>query len=163
MSKFLAAAVLALSTAVPSAALACDHENPGAEASCGAKAMQCNHENQAQPAAPEIQRLAVADVVKLKRAAKVQLFDANSDETRAKLGVVPGAVLLTSAGDYDVAKELPKAKDQKLVFYCMSEKCGASHMAARRAVEAGYTDVAVMPEGITGWRAKGQSVAIPQS
>jgi len=29
----------------------------------------------------------------------------------------------------------------------------ASHEAARRAAEAGYRDVNVMPEGIEGWKA----------
>ena len=165
MSKLIATTIAALSLTLPAAALACDHQKGEASAeNCAGKAVQCNHENQAQPTQQrEIQKLAVAQVVELKNARKAQIFDANSEQTRAKLGVVPGAVLLTSAGEYDVAKELPKAKDQKLVFYCMSEKCGASHMAAKRAVTAGYTDVAVMPQGITGWRANGQNVAIPQS
>ncbi len=34
----------------------------------------------------------------------------------------------------------------------------ASHGAARRAVEAGYTDVSVMVDGLKGWRAAGQPV-----
>ena len=32
----------------------------------------------------------------------------------------------------------------------------ASHMAARRAVENGYTNVAVMTDGLKGWAAAGQ-------
>jgi hypothetical protein len=32
--------------------------------------------------------------------------------------VIPGAHLLTSDDKYDVAKELPPAKNAKLVFYC---------------------------------------------
>jgi len=31
----------------------------------------------------------------------------------------------------------------------------ASHAAARRAVEAGYTDVSVMADGIVGWKKAG--------
>src|SRR6266581_4205780 len=38
----------------------------------------------------------------------------------------------------------------------------ASHGAARRAVEAGYTDVSVMVDGLKGWRAAGQPVVKPQ-
>jgi len=34
----------------------------------------------------------------------------------------------------------------------------ASHEAARRAVEAGYTNVSVMVDGITGWHNAGQPV-----
>jgi rhodanese-related sulfurtransferase len=32
----------------------------------------------------------------------------------------------------------------------------ASHQAARRAVDAGYTDVSIMPDGIKGWNEAGQ-------
>jgi rhodanese-related sulfurtransferase len=35
----------------------------------------------------------------------------------------------------------------------------ASHKAARRAVEAAYTDVAVMADGLKGWKAAGRPVA----
>jgi rhodanese-related sulfurtransferase len=35
----------------------------------------------------------------------------------------------------------------------------ASHEAARRAAAAGYTNVSVMVDGITGWREAGQRVA----
>ena len=35
----------------------------------------------------------------------------------------------------------------------------ASHRAARRAVEAGYTDVSVMVDGLKGWKAAGNAVA----
>jgi rhodanese-related sulfurtransferase len=35
----------------------------------------------------------------------------------------------------------------------------ASHAAARRAVQAGYTKVSVMADGITGWKDAGKTVA----
>jgi rhodanese-related sulfurtransferase len=35
----------------------------------------------------------------------------------------------------------------------------ASHEAASRAVKAGYSNVKVMSDGITGWKAAGQPVA----
>jgi rhodanese-related sulfurtransferase len=34
----------------------------------------------------------------------------------------------------------------------------ASHGAARRAVEAGYTNVSVMVEGLMGWKAAGRPI-----
>jgi rhodanese-related sulfurtransferase len=37
----------------------------------------------------------------------------------------------------------------------------ASHEAARRAVEAGFTDVAVMADGIAGWRDADQPTTKP--
>jgi rhodanese-related sulfurtransferase len=39
----------------------------------------------------------------------------------------------------------------------------ASHDAARRAVQAGYTDVSVMVDGITGWDAQGEPHVDPDS
>jgi len=43
--------------------------------------------------------------------------DCNHPETRKKMGVVPGAILISDNKDFD-AKELPADKAAKLVFYC---------------------------------------------
>ncbi len=48
----------------------------------------------------------------------VTVLDANRDDFREREGIIPGAVLLSSYARYDVAKELPTAKDARLVFYC---------------------------------------------
>ena len=48
------------------------------------------------------------------------LIDANGTDFRAREGIIPGAVLLSDYKKYDVAKELPPAKDTPLVFYCAS-------------------------------------------
>jgi hypothetical protein len=48
----------------------------------------------------------------------VVILDANVEGTRAKYGVIPGARLLTTYDNYDVATELPPARNAKLVFYC---------------------------------------------
>lgn len=78
-----------------------------------------------------------------------QAVDANGVQTRKKLGVIPGAVLL-SDGDLKTA-ELPADKAKTLVFYCANTECGASHHAAEQAITAGYTHVKVLPAGIAGW------------
>lgn len=85
----------------------------------------------------------------------VHIFDANGDKTRKEFGIVPSATLLDSASKYDITKTLPSDKAEKLVFYCANEKCTASHTAAERAIEAGYTDVSVMTDGIKGWKDSG--------
>ena len=159
MSKLLILTAAVLACAAPATVLACDREAMAANQV--EKTAQCNHS--AMVEATRFEKLTVAQVLHLRSAGKAQVFDANGAETRSTMGVVPGAVLLTSAGNYDVTKELPKVKDTQLIFYCYNEMCGASHMAARRAAAAGYTRVAVMPEGIQGWRAKGQATALPQS
>ena len=79
------------------------------------------------------------------------LCDANSPKTRARHGVIPGALLLSNYRDYEPGAELPADKGRKLVFYCHSEMCGAAVGAARKAIAGGYTDVAVLPAGIRGW------------
>jgi rhodanese-related sulfurtransferase len=76
--------------------------------------------------------------------------DANGDGTRKKMGVIPGAVLLSDYETFTPA-ELPTDKAKPLVFYCANTHCGASHEAATRAITAGYTNVKVLPDGIAGW------------
>ncbi len=91
------------------------------------------------------------------------LCDANTPETREKYGVIPGAMLLSHYRDYKVNLELPTDRGHKLVFYCHSPMCGAAAAAARVAVAGGYTDVAVYPDGIVGWRDDNRPVERPGS
>ena len=89
----------------------------------------------------------------------VHVYDANGADTRKEHGVIEGAVLLDNYREYDLAS-LPQAKDAPLVFYCGSTLCTASDKAAGRALQAGYTNVSVMREGIKGWKKAGkQTVA----
>lgn len=114
-------------------------------------------------ASVEPRKVTVAEVASWSKAkAKFTPVDANGKSTRETQGVIPGAVLLTSSSSYDL-KELPTDKANKLVFYCASEACGASKQAAKKALEAGYTDVSVLPEGISGWKKSGQATAKPNS
>src|ERR1043166_976837 len=90
--------------------------------------------------------LHVADLVPLLAAgdSRVFLYDANVESTRLHVGIIPGARLLPTAHDYDLAREMPRDKASRLVFYCANVYCTASHQAAERALRAGYTDVSVM-------------------
>jgi rhodanese-related sulfurtransferase len=142
MKRIVLSLALAVSM-VPFAAFACDGEGHQA------KAM-------------DPQKATVAQVATWTKEKKAVPVDANGKETRTSQGVIPGAVLLTSSSQYAVS-ELPAAKDTKLVFYCANQKCGASHAAAKRAMENGYTDVAVLPEGIAGWKQAGQPTAKPNN
>ena len=143
MKRILFSLAVASSLLVPAAAFACDGESHQASLNEPAKAT-------------------VADVATWTKAKQAIPVDANGQETRSKQGVIPGAVLLTSSSQYAVS-ELPADKSSKLVFYCANQKCGASHQAARRAMENGYTNVAVLPEGIAGWKQAGQPTAKPNS
>jgi rhodanese-related sulfurtransferase len=88
----------------------------------------------------------------------VVVCDANTQKTRSRYGVLPGARLLSSYRDYDPATELPADKSRPLVFYCHSERCSAAATAARKAVAAGYNHVSVLPPGIRGWTEAGRPV-----
>ncbi|XXF78617.1 rhodanese-like domain-containing protein [Myxococcaceae bacterium GXIMD 01537] len=148
MSQKLFGCILAASLAVPSLALACDEH---------AKAQK--GDTTAQAAKPAVQTVTIEQVASLQKEKKATVLDANRAEFREKNGIIPGATLLTSFNSYDIARELPATKAQKLVFYCANTQCKASHAAAERALEAGYTDVAVLPDGLMGWKKAGQPTA----
>lgn len=105
----------------------------------------------------EIPTVSVDELDRLLAERQCVPVDANGETTRAKLGVIPGAVLLS---DYETfaASELPADKAKTLVFYCANESCGASEEAAKKARLAGYTRVKVLPAGIAGWVNAGKSV-----
>ena len=90
------------------------------------------------------------------------LCDANSADTRSRLGIIPGARLLSHYRDYAVA-ELPSELSRPVVFYCHSEWCGAAAAAARRAVAEGHSDVHVLTAGIQGWIDAGRPIATAPS
>lgn len=141
MKRFVLSGLVAICLAAPAAALACDGEK----------------------SAHSVKTLTVEQLAALTKTKAAATVDANGEKTRTEWGVIPGAILLTSSSKFDPAKELPQTKDQALVFYCANEKCGASKAAAKKALEAGYTDVAVLPAGIQGWKNAGQPTAKPQS
>jgi rhodanese-related sulfurtransferase len=142
--KWFVAALAAVAIAVPTKAFSCDE-----------------HEGQASAKKPAFQNMSVQQLAQLKQQGKATVYDANSTDVRKEAGIIPGAHLLTSAVKYDPAKELPATKSDKVVFYCYNEQCGASHQAAKRATEAGWTDVSVLNAGIMGWKAAGQPTATP--
>lgn len=62
---------------------------------------------------------------------------------------VPGARTLDHANYH--SGDLPASLDAPIVFYCSGPLCRKAPLAARRAKGFGYTDIRVMPAGITGW------------
>jgi rhodanese-related sulfurtransferase len=102
----------------------------------------------AERATAPIATVSVDELDRMLASHACQAVDANGDLTRRKMGVIPGAVLLTDADSID---KLPPDKARSLVFYCANTSCGASHLAAGKAITAGYTDVKVLPDGIAGW------------
>ncbi|MBI1945774.1 MAG: rhodanese-like domain-containing protein [Deltaproteobacteria bacterium] len=165
MLKTIAIAAFAALVCAPTALAGGDH--PGCDTDEPAATTA-----QAAPAAPAAQtepkKLEVADLAAMidaatKNKTPLFIFDANSDKTRKDKGIIPAAVKLSSSSEYDLAL-LPKNKADATVFYCAGLKCGASKSAAMRAIKAGYTNVHVMPAGISGWVKAGKPVEkLPQA
>ena len=97
-----------------------------------------------------VQELTIEQAATMAATGTATFCDANGQSTRDKYGTVPGAVLLSNYRNYDMS-ELPPDKASTVVFYCSSTLCSAAPKAADRAVKAGYTNVAYMPQGIRGW------------
>lgn len=172
--KLVSSLVLAALVSAP-AALACDGH--GGQTAAATTTVVASNTDKAAPAqksteAPKADAKAAEVTFKMasvddvaakldaqKKDAKVAfaIFDANSKATREKDGVIPTAVLLSSSSEYDLAL-LPKDKATPVVFYCANDKCTASHTAAKRAMTAGHSDVAVLGAGIAGWVKAGKAV-----
>ncbi|HET7505387.1 MAG TPA: rhodanese-like domain-containing protein [Kofleriaceae bacterium] len=103
-----------------------------------------------------VETISVDELDRLLANHDAQAVDANGADTRRRMGVIPGAVLLT---DVDSIAQLPRDRATHLVFYCANDACGASHHAARKAILAGYTHVKVMPDGIAGWVKAGKKTS----
>ena len=65
----------------------------------------------------KIADISIADVAAGIEAKSLTLFDCNSEKTRKKHGVLPGAVLVEDEETFPESI-LPKDKSAKLVFYC---------------------------------------------
>ena len=48
----------------------------------------------------------------------VFVYDVDPVSDREKMGVIPGALVLSDWNKFDIATELPKDKSAKVVFYC---------------------------------------------
>ena len=110
------------------------------------------------PGATEGEKFKLINVKELEdliKEGKVQIYDANTESFRAKEGMIAGAHALSHIRTFDTSTELPQDKGTPLVFYCVSTHCTCSHMAASRAIEAGFTQVSVLSEGLMGWKKAG--------
>ena len=69
--------------------------------------------------AEEFKIIRVKELAKLidAKTPKLEIYDVNPPGLRESAGIIPGAHLL-SGRSFDVEKELPPARDVKLVFYC---------------------------------------------
>jgi rhodanese-related sulfurtransferase len=108
-----------------------------------------------EPAAKTFGQLTVQEVSALLARGAAVVFDANGRGEWARRHV-PGAKWVDFSALAE--RDLPASKDRLLVFYCYNKMCLASHAAARRGIEMGYTSVFIMPEGIQGWVKAGKAI-----
>ena len=96
-------------------------------------------------------------------AAKDRLFVDARDSDEFAMGHIPGAVnipaeaLLTGL-DAAVAAVPGLAKDRPLAVYCSNLACPKSREVAQGLKDMGFTNPAVVPEGLEGWKAAGGQV-----
>ena len=103
----------------------------------------------------KVVELKTAELAKMVAEKKATIVDVNPAE-RYEKGHVPGAK--NAKFDAITEKDLPTDKNAQLVFYCASQKCGACEVAAKKAVELGYKNVAVYRPGIAGWETEKQAI-----
>lgn len=104
MRRFLLAAVLACVTA--SAGGGCSKDDAAA-----------SDKDKAKGSTSSLPDVSVEELAKGLAAKQMVAVDCNSDKTRKKYGVIPGAIQIYDEEAY-AASELPPDKSTKLVFYC---------------------------------------------
>ena len=109
MRKILLAAVLAL------AAVGCTKSSDAQSAPEPAGSA-----TPAKPAEANLAKMTIDEVDQALTAKKAIAVDCNGDRTRKKMGVLPGAILVSDEESF-AASELPADKTTKLVFYCANE------------------------------------------
>lgn len=80
------------------------------------------------------------------------LIDSRPKARKYDLGHIPGAINLPdSQFDKMAAAVLPADKSAALFFYCEGLACKLSNDSAAKAIQLGYTNVKVVPEGYPAW------------
>ncbi|MGN7612499.1 rhodanese-like domain-containing protein [Magnetococcales bacterium HHB-1] len=80
----------------------------------------------------------------------VLIIDARPKRKFAK-GHIPVAINISNSQFDKQRDQLPKNKDQLIIYYCGGVKCPLSHKSARAAEALGYTNVQVYSAGYPDW------------
>jgi len=100
-------------------------------------------------ALPEgVKTISTDELKKLIAQKSVFVYDSRSADAFAKSHVDGAASLPLESFD---ASKLPADKAAQLVFYCGGPSCTLAPASAKKALEAGYTNVAVYHDGVKGW------------
>lgn len=102
----------------------------------------------------QLHAVSVAHLKKLiDEKAVITLVDSRPKERKYDLGHIPGAISLPdSQFDKLAAQRLPADKAAALYFYCEGLSCRLSNDSALKAIQLGYSNVKVVPEGYPAWQ-----------
>jgi rhodanese-related sulfurtransferase len=119
----------------------------GGHGSCGKKSCSPSSTgtHKEAPTMSDVRTITRDELAALIKAGNVSIFDARGSE-QFSAGHIDGAVLYSGA-------TLPADKAATIVFYCAGVKCPVSTKAAKKALEAGYTNVMVYRGGWAEWSA----------
>lgn len=106
-------------------------------------------------ASSDLPAVTIDELASALQTGSVKVIDNNSEEVYRKNHIPTAVHMNSSKADASV---LPADKSTPLVFYCKNKMCMASHAGARVALENGYTNVKVLPDGIDGWIKAGKPV-----
>lgn len=84
--------------------------------------------------------------------AKFILIDARRAEDYAKEHIVNAVNIPATEVNSKTLAEVASEMTAKLVFYCQNPKCSASHIAASKAIGAGYKYIYEFSGGIESWK-----------
>ena len=112
--------------------------------------------NNATSSSTAVADVSIADLKSAIEKGGVTVIDVNGSDSYAE-GHIPSAKSFSAIKD-DLAKHLPEDKNALVVAYCGGPKCGAYKKATEAAGELGYTNVAHLSAGISGWKAAGEKV-----
>lgn len=105
--------------------------------------------------AGEYPDISIAELKAKIEAKEVVLLDVNGASSYKK-GHIPGAVDFATKGA-ELATVLPEDKGTLIVAYCGGPSCSAYQAGAKAAEKLGYTNIAHLSAGISGWMQAGET------
>lgn len=96
--------------------------------------------------------LSLGRVAKVIGTPGVYLYDCNPEDIYSQ-SHIKGSIHTNVENWWELLPE--EKKDSYLIFYCINRMCTVSYEAALVAIQRGYQNVYVMPDGIQGWVSNG--------
>ena len=92
----------------------------------------------------------------------MMVVDSRPKKRKFAKGHIPGAINIPHRNFDKMSSLLPADKSIPLYFYCSGYKCVLSPKSAAKAMQLGYTNVHIIPEGYPGWTKTIKGTAQPK-